>query len=501
VYAMWYSGSNRATNAKYTVNFEGGVTDTTVNQQLNGGQWMSLGTFTFNAAGYSVVLHKNTGGVVIADAIQLVYVGSSVYHILTIASGPGGTTSPAPGTYPYAEGSGVQVQASADSVYQLDHWMLDGNNVGSANPYTVTMDADHNLEAVFEVIPLQPTIVDNADPGFSVVGSWTTSTQNAGTGRYYGPSYSYNFAGTGSDTATWSFTIPQAGQWQVYAMWYSGSNRATNAKYTVNYEGGSAVVTVNQQVNGGVWNILGTYNFDAASYSVVLNDNANNVVVADAIHLVYVGSAVMHDLTIVVSGSGTTDPTAGGPYSYAEGSNVQVTATPAGGWSLSKWVIDSVDVTLTNPYIITMEADHSLTAVFVELPPSTEIIVDDVDASFVGAWGSGSSPGYYGVGYRYRWAGSGSNTATWSFNVAEAGSWEVFAMWSSGTNRATDAPYTINHAGGSDTVGVNQQLNGGQWFSLGTYSFDAASYSIILNDNANGVVIADAIRLVYVGSP
>jgi hypothetical protein len=39
-----------------------------------------------------------------------------------------------------------------DIGYGLDHWKLDGINVGSANPYSVLMDNNHTLQAVFAQI-------------------------------------------------------------------------------------------------------------------------------------------------------------------------------------------------------------------------------------------------------------------------------------------------------------------------------------------------------------
>jgi hypothetical protein len=44
------------------------------------------------------------------------------------------------------------------------------------------------------------------------------------------------------------------------------------------------IVEVNQEVNGGQWNLLGTYPFAAGtSGSVVLSDEADEYVIADAI--------------------------------------------------------------------------------------------------------------------------------------------------------------------------------------------------------------------------
>jgi len=59
----------------------------------------------------------------------------------------------------------VEVDAIPDSGWILDHWELDGLDVGDANPYTVTMDDDHTLTAVFTEIPVgdvtPPTITIN----------------------------------------------------------------------------------------------------------------------------------------------------------------------------------------------------------------------------------------------------------------------------------------------------------------------------------------------------
>ncbi|MEM2442206.1 MAG: NosD domain-containing protein [Candidatus Bathyarchaeia archaeon] len=76
------------------------------------------------------------------------------YHIeyrLTISasSSDAGSTNPAPGSYWYDPGSSVSVSATANAGYTFSYWLLDGNNAGSSNPITVTMNALHNLTAIF----------------------------------------------------------------------------------------------------------------------------------------------------------------------------------------------------------------------------------------------------------------------------------------------------------------------------------------------------------------
>jgi hypothetical protein len=61
-------------------------------------------------------------------------------------------------------------------------------------------------------------------------------------------------------------------------------------------------------------------------------------------------------------------------------------------------------------------------------------------------------------------------------------------------------PYVVNHLGGSTTVRVNQQINGGQWNLLGTFGFQEQGSVMVYDDVSSGHdVVADAIRVVYQG--
>ena len=76
-----------------------------------------------------------------------------ITYTLTITTTEGGTTDPEPGTYNYTAGSTVQVTAISNANYVFDHWELDNVDVGSVNPYTVTMDKNYTLKAVFSQAP------------------------------------------------------------------------------------------------------------------------------------------------------------------------------------------------------------------------------------------------------------------------------------------------------------------------------------------------------------
>lgn len=127
-------------------------------------------------------------------------------------------------------------------------------------------------------------VVDNTDSGFTPGASWWTSTSTPG---YYGSNYRVRSTEATSDAATWTFNIPSSGTYEVEAWWVAGSNRAASAPYIVYHSGGSTVVNVNQQANGGKWNSLGTYSFNAGSANVLLScwTTPGYFVIGDAVRI------------------------------------------------------------------------------------------------------------------------------------------------------------------------------------------------------------------------
>ena len=79
-----------------------------------------------------------------------------------------------------------------------------------------------------------------------------------------------------------------------------------------------------------------------------------------------------YDLTTSVEGEGTVSPESG---TYVEGSEVELTATPAYGWVFDHW---SGDLSGSdNPSTLTMDSDKNVTAHFTELPTyELEVSVD-----------------------------------------------------------------------------------------------------------------------------
>jgi RHS repeat-associated protein len=160
--------------------------------------------------------------------------------------------------------------------------------------------------------------MDNADSnGVTITGSWTASTSVSG---YYGSNYIYS-AASSTNNVQYNPTIPTAGRYQVYLRWTSATNRATNVPIDVHHAGSTTSLTVDQTSNGGQWNLLGTYDFDAGTtgYVKVRAVGADGVVVADAVRFVLVAEDLVvmdnADSTgVTVTGSWTASTSVSGYY-------------------------------------------------------------------------------------------------------------------------------------------------------------------------------------------
>ena len=343
VYARWTEYSNRAADALYTVNHAGGSDSVEMCQQIRGGRWNYLGNYLFEAGNYSVVLSDDvtflaTGDRITADAVMFES-GSAPPHPYPISDnwdatfvGPwegatwsdGGT--PFGSDYQHKLGSGggnsvtwksaipeqgiytvytrwsqysnrptdapytVYYEGGSDIIYVNQtanggKWMCLGSYPFNRGAYSVML-ADNVLASkriIADAVKWEKgLVVDNLQANFS--GTWIEAVDTA---EHFSTNYRYHYAGSGIDTAAWTPDIPAEGDYAVYAWWCADSDRATDAPYTIHYNGGSDAVQVNQTADGGKWNYLGTYPFAAgASGSVELGQTSTGKVTADAVRWV-----------------------------------------------------------------------------------------------------------------------------------------------------------------------------------------------------------------------
>jgi hypothetical protein len=101
-------------------------------------------------------------------------------------------------------------------------------------------------------------IVDNDGPGTSYTGTWYVSS---GSGAYGVNSLYSKVAG-----ATYTYSAALAGTQKVSLWWTAYTSRCTSVKVQI-YNGSTLLATkyVNQQGNGSMWNVLGTYSFSGTA--------------------------------------------------------------------------------------------------------------------------------------------------------------------------------------------------------------------------------------------
>jgi predicted esterase len=110
--------------------------------------WLLNGTNVSSANPFTLNMTNNFE----LTAVFVPFVPSQVS--LTVGVNGNGVTN-ATGTKLYDKLSTVTVLATPNSGYILSYWLLNGTNVGSANPYTINMTANYSLTAVFTPTPVK----------------------------------------------------------------------------------------------------------------------------------------------------------------------------------------------------------------------------------------------------------------------------------------------------------------------------------------------------------
>ncbi|WP_329377648.1 golvesin C-terminal-like domain-containing protein [Streptomyces sp. NBC_01716] len=146
----------------------------------------------------------------------------------------------------------------------------------------------------------------------------------------------------------------------------------------------------------------------------------------------------------------------------------------------------------------------------VEAPGSAdvraEVVVDNDRLGFAvvtGSWPTATAdPGFWAGNYRTAPAGSGERMVRWRPAVPRDGVYEIQTSFPPGASRAGNAPYSVVRAEGTTSVRVDQRVagaadpRGGSWVSLGKFRLRAGlGTSVELTNDADGTVVADAIRL------
>jgi uncharacterized repeat protein (TIGR02543 family) len=248
-------------------------------------------------------------------------------RILLVEVRGSGTTNPVPGSMAYTKGGIASVLAVPSSGYKLRYWLLNGTNVGSGNPYVVTMNVNYNLTAVF--VPVEYSITIKTLGNGSVTKTPSQST------------YQYNSSVTlnASADAGW-----------IFAGW-SGAASGSQPTATVMMTRDRVVTATFSQVS-------------TAQVSICT-------------------------LAIGVQGSGKINPSVG-LHTYDKGLVVVVRVSPKSRYMFGYWLLNGTNVGSGNPYVVTMNVNYNLTAVFVH-KPATRTKTDQKSSVFTQGFGHGAA--------------------------------------------------------------------------------------------------------------
>ena len=208
------------------------------------------------------------------------------------------------GTHPYYQTTPnftmTAVKGSFNATQELATLTIPITGITVKTPvYLQAEDVSGNKGAVSAIYvdPRQPVarprlIIDNAAPtNLSVPAIWSTTTATFP----YNPSTSTKVAqiNAGATGNFFRFNIPTLpstpGNYKVYE-WHSANVYANPAApHIINYGTGSQTINVDQRINAGTWNYLGTFNFNGVGNYVEITSNPGAVstnTIADAIRIV-----------------------------------------------------------------------------------------------------------------------------------------------------------------------------------------------------------------------
>ena len=131
------------------------------------------------------------------------------------------------------------------------------------------------------------------------------------------------------------------------------------------------------------------------------------------------------------------------------------------------------------------------------------IVVDDAAAKLTGAWKeSSAAQKFVGAGYQHdSKAQDGKATACFQAKLPYPGRYEVRLAWPTNSNRASKVAVEVEHAGGKETLSINQREAPSieaLFAPLGTFEFGKTGVVTITNRGADGYVVIDAVQWIPV---
>jgi PKD repeat protein len=482
----WHSQwTSRTSAAPFEISHADGTTDYPVNQQMNAGDWNSMGIFPFVAGEtyYVKVTSVNDSSSTCADAVKwsLVAPGNDppTATIDSIAPNPAtegdtvifaGSGSDTDGTvvsYRWSEGTDV---LSTSASFFTNSLAIGTHTIS----FEVQDDAGNWSAPATQSLVIQ-AVAANQPPTATIQDIFPNPATDGNT---------VTFTGSGSDT---DGTVDNF-------RWTSGTTLLSNSASfsTSTLEVGTHTITFEVQDDDGDWSAPDSETL------VVQVFGANNPPTA-TIQSITPNPAYYGEM---ITCTGTGSDTDGTVVSYR---------WSAGGVVMSTSALFTTDSMPVGDHTISFEVqddDGDWSAPATQLltisTPPLEIIRDNSDTgpsetSRTGEWevSGGANPFDPDDPDRNSlWARGGNDEFFWYFTAPQTGTYEVWEWHSQWSSRTTAAPFEISHASGTTDYTVNQQMNAGDWNSLGIFPFVAGEtyYVKVTSVNDSSSTCADAVK-------
>jgi hypothetical protein len=380
--------------------------------------------FTHTSQDYHLIgIVVDNGTLLNQDHYELLMNGNHslyVYEVssfqLDIQSSVGGSTDIESGLHDYWFGDVANVTATATSGYTFAYWQFTNGSKVTANPLHLYIDDDYNVTAVFTQNTYTLNII-TVGSGSVLPGNQSyTYGESVDLKAFNSEGWKFN-GWSGNASGTSNTTIIITDDMTITATFTRNTFNITTQVYiddvligsedSWSYAGSNSTIFLNELPMN--W----TFNY-ATVDGVNTTETSWPFLFISQDHTIQIYLETTQTALIIQSVTGgTTNPTAGN-YTYSYGEEVNVTATPAEGYSFTHWLLDG-ETNSTNAQItVTMNANHTLTPVF------TQIISDSIILTINFGSGGETNPSTGTHTYDY------NQTAT---VTAQAGVFFHFSYW------------------------------------------------------------------------
>jgi uncharacterized repeat protein (TIGR02543 family) len=275
-----------------------------------------------------------------------------VYSLTMLTVGSG---SVSPGNHTYLSGTNVDLAAVNAKGWTFSGWSGDASGLTNT---TVTLDGNMTVTATFtqNIYSLTMLTVGNGavSPGNQTYLSGTVANLTAVNAKGWSfTRWLGNASGTTNTTVTMdgNLTVIAVFTQDIYQLTMITTGQGTVSPGNHTYLSGAPVDI--SAMNAAGWTFSGWSGAASGSTNTTITMNGNMTITATFTQDVY-------SLTMLTVGQGTVSP---GNQTYLSGTNVDIAAMNAKGWTFSGWSGDETCLTNTT---ITMTGNLTITATFTQ---------------------------------------------------------------------------------------------------------------------------------------